>query len=213
MKKPKQKRSADSLEKVVEAAEKILRVRSANDMTISRIVEESGVSVGAIYARFTDKDGVFQELVSRFMRRTLDEFERIDADHWAQQPLAAFVDRVVATNADIYFAHRGVLRAWLLRRRLVDDPILASAMQRYNRQVGSLLVDLYMAHVAEIEHPKPREAVSVAIETMTALLREHVVFADRQTLDRQAVARVQDLLKRYLQPSVAAAAQMEERAS
>ena len=37
MRKPKQKRSAEALEKVIEAAEQILRTRSDKDFTIARI--------------------------------------------------------------------------------------------------------------------------------------------------------------------------------
>ena len=55
MRQPQQQRSAQTLEKVILAAEKILRERTASDLTIARIVKDSGVSVGGIYARFAGK--------------------------------------------------------------------------------------------------------------------------------------------------------------
>lgn len=198
MRTPQQKRSEESLERVIEASEQILRSRSAEDLTIARIVEESGVSVGSIYGRFSSKDDVFHELTSRFMRRTLSEFEAIDHEEWAEKPLTEFIDEVVAINADIYFAHRGVLRAILVRTRLAQDSALIKAGANYNRKVGSMLLDLFMAHAHEIEHSDPEEAANVSIEAMTALLREAIIFGNRTTLDLRAVRRLQDLLKRYL---------------
>ncbi len=203
MREPLQKRSAESLERVIEAAEQILRSRSAEEFTIARIVETSGVSVGAIYGRFSDKEGVFNELVSRFMRRTLSEFEQMDETAWARKPLDEFIDEVVAVNADIYFAHRGVLRAILMRTRLASDPTLTKAIGKYRSKVGQMLLNLFLEHEDEIDHPNPEEAANVSIEAMTAMLREAVIFADRKTLDTRAVQRVQSLLRRYLQPGIA----------
>ncbi len=200
MRQPKQKRSAETLEKVIVAAEKILRARTA--LTIARIVEDSGVSVGGIYARFADKEDVFQELVSRFMRHTLDEFERLDWERWQALSLADAIDELVVINANIYHTHRGVLRAVLMRTRLSRDPNIVAALESYSQKVGSDLLNLLLMYADQIEHPDPEEAINVAIEAMTAMLRENVILTDRETLDTRAVQRVQSLLKRFLQPSL-----------
>ena len=201
MRNPKQKRSAESLEKVIQAAEKILRSHSLDDLTVAKLVEDSGVSVGAIYARFADKEGIFQELVSRFMRHTLREFEKIDSGQWADMALPAAIDKIVSTNADIYFTHRGVLRALILRIKLTRDLDIQKALGAYSRKVGTDLLTLLQVHVDQIEHADPTEAINVSIETMTSMLRDYIILSETDTFDARGVERTQSLIKRYLQPS------------
>lgn len=201
MHQPKQKRSAESLEKVIAAAESILRSQSADDLTVARVVEVSGVSVGSIYARFSDKEGVFHELVSRFMRHTLGEFEKRQGDRWRELHLGDAIDEIVQANAEIYHTHRGVLRALIMRTKLSSDKRIQNALAEYNNKVCSELHNLLSVHINQIEHSNPQEAMSVFIEAITAMLRDSVILANCQRLDQRAVARVQDLMKRFLMPS------------
>lgn len=201
MRQPKQKRSVESLENVIATAEEVLRAGSADDLTIGRVVELSGVSVGSIYARFSDKEGIFRELVSRFMRHTTGEFEQREGERWRSLCLSDAIDEIVWANAEIYHAHRGVLRALIMRTKLSRDPDLQIAIAEYNRVVCSELRSLLLIHADQIEHPNPQEAISVLIEVLTTMLRDTVILSNGQNMNVRAVERVQDLLKRYLRPS------------
>ena len=154
------------------------------------------------YARFADKEGIFQELVSRFMRHTLRELEKIDPREWADMKLSAAIDKVVAINADIYFAHRGVLRALILRIKLTRDVDIQKAMSSYSRKVGLDVLALLQVHAHQIEHPDPTEAINVSIETMTSMLRDYLILSESDSFDPRGVGRTQSLIKRYLQPSL-----------
>lgn len=197
---PKQKRSAESSEAVIAAAEKILRTQSADDLTIGRVVELSGVSVGSIYARFSDKEGIFRELVFRFMRRTIGEFEKREGERWRSLHLGDAIDEIVLANAKIYHAHRGVLRALIMRTKLSRDPDIQTAIAEYNRMVCSELRSLLLVHEDQIENPDTQEAISIIIEALTAMLRDSVILSNSQKINVRAVGRLQDLLKRFLRP-------------
>lgn len=53
---PQQARSRESLQKVLAAAEHVLAERGVEEFTVGAVAERAGLSVGAIYRRFTGKD-------------------------------------------------------------------------------------------------------------------------------------------------------------
>lgn len=201
MRQPKQKRSTESAAKVIAAAEQILRNHSADELTIGMIVKVSGVSVGSIYARFSDKEGLFQELVLRFMGHTLGEMEQRGGESWKALSLSDAIDDIVVTGAEIYHAHRGVLRALTTRTKLSRDQNIQNSIAEYNRKVCADIRALLLVHADQIEHPDIEQSISIFIEAMTSILRDSVILSDHRSLDVRAVARVQDLLRRFLIPS------------
>ena len=198
MHKPKQKRSADTLERVIQSAENLLRQVHAEDLTIAQVVEDSGVSVGSIYARFNDKDGVFSELVSRFMRTTLTTFENHDRDRWQQYSLFEAINELVRESAAIYAEHRGVIRAMSLRARITRTPNLSAAIEAYNQQVATDVTELLLMHVESIRHPAPSAAIQTCIEVLATTLRDAIVFGPIDVDTDAQAKRVVDLLYRYL---------------
>jgi AcrR family transcriptional regulator len=63
---PKQARSLATLERFVEAALGLLETRAWDDIPVADIVRAAGASVGAFYARFTDKDALLDLLAERY---------------------------------------------------------------------------------------------------------------------------------------------------
>ncbi|WP_246019065.1 TetR/AcrR family transcriptional regulator [Saccharothrix australiensis] len=53
---PQQARSRESLHKVLAAAEHVLAHRGIEEFTVAAVAEQAGMSVGAIYRRFSGKD-------------------------------------------------------------------------------------------------------------------------------------------------------------
>lgn len=198
MRKPKQKRSADTLERVIESAERLLCETEAQDLTIAQVVQDSGVSVGAIYARFSDKDGVFSELGARFMRSTLTVFQTLDHARWQQLDLRDAVSEMVRINATIYREHRGILRAIMLRSRIVQSANITAAFEQYNGQVRNDIHELMRLHAPSIKHPRPQQAIDTSIDAMSSLLRDAIVLADIPAQGHDVEERVVDLICRFL---------------
>ncbi|NMH75637.1 TetR/AcrR family transcriptional regulator [Pseudonocardia xinjiangensis] len=53
---PQQARSRESLQKVLAAAEHVLASQGIEEFTVAAVAEQAGMSVGAIYGRFSGKD-------------------------------------------------------------------------------------------------------------------------------------------------------------
>src|SRR5262245_8495236 len=69
--KVKQSRSRESLQRLVNAATDVLTERGLEGATIPRIAARAGLSAGAVYRRFPDKDALLQTVV-------LTELEQMD---------------------------------------------------------------------------------------------------------------------------------------
>ena len=62
---PRQARSQQTLDRLLDAAEELLVTGGFDEITVPEIVERAKSSVGAFYARFKDKDGLLHALHQR----------------------------------------------------------------------------------------------------------------------------------------------------
>jgi AcrR family transcriptional regulator len=96
---PRQRRSRETRDRVLDAAEQLLVEDGSAGLTTTRIAERAGVAVGSVYAYFADRDGVAEALALRHWQRFADvvaaaaEAEERDA---AGRPLAFVVDALAA---------------------------------------------------------------------------------------------------------------------
>src|SRR2546430_7916872 len=66
---PQQTRSQETLDRILDAAERVLDEKSFTEATLAEIMERAGVTVGAFYRRFPDKDALLHLLDERFFPR------------------------------------------------------------------------------------------------------------------------------------------------
>lgn len=64
---PVQERSQKTEQNLLDALEKLLVKKSITDLTVAEIAAEAGVTTGAIYRRFKDKQHLLQSAFIRFL--------------------------------------------------------------------------------------------------------------------------------------------------
>ena len=67
---PQQARSRETMNRFVLAAERLLREKPFDDITIGEIVDGAERTVGSFYARFEDKWALLRTVIHRGSRRT-----------------------------------------------------------------------------------------------------------------------------------------------
>ncbi|SCX47589.1 TetR family transcriptional regulator [Variovorax sp. EL159] len=82
--KPKQARSADLLQAILQAAIQVLAKEGAHRFTTTRVAERAGVSVGSVYQYFPNKAAILFRLQSDEWRQTTELMRGILGD--AQRP-------------------------------------------------------------------------------------------------------------------------------
>jgi AcrR family transcriptional regulator len=77
---PKQQRSRQTVEAVLEAVQRVLKRHGAEAVTTNRIAEAAGVSIGSLYQYFPDKQAIFTALYDRHVDEVRHVIERTMAD-------------------------------------------------------------------------------------------------------------------------------------
>jgi len=73
---PKQERSRQTVEVVLEGVKRVLRRHGAEAITTNRVAEAAGVSIGSLYQYFPDKQAIFAALHERHVDSVRDVMER-----------------------------------------------------------------------------------------------------------------------------------------
>ena len=175
---PKQERSQETLGRIFAAARSVLETKSFDEATLSEIVERAGVTVGAFYARFADKEALLLALEAGLyeaIRADVDVLNHsLDVEDLS---LGDFIREMLGLFARRYREDRGVVRAVVLRSR--SDPEMRARRLAFNREVvGKGMMRMLEAKEREIDHPDPALALNVCLLFSATALRESVLFRD-----------------------------------
>jgi AcrR family transcriptional regulator len=176
---PQQTRSQETLDRILDAAERVLEEKSFTEATLAEIMERAGVTVGAFYRRFPDKDALLHLLDERFFREMHERAdELLNPAHWQGASVAEILSEFARTAVAVYMARRGVARSVFLRAR-VDPVIQATGREvnaRYIERLRALLLD--PSRRAEVTHPDPERAIALGFMMFFGALRETTVFGE-----------------------------------
>jgi len=182
-KSPRQKRSRESLERLLEAAEEQIRLHGVEGLTVSGVVNSIGLSVGAFYARFPDKTALLHAVQDRFHSRLEPRIrEQMIAEVGPCPTLAEAVDAAVEVLIRNVVGERERELSRGFMSLSVADPVLRARGELVNRRRRETFSEILLAHSEEIGHPDPGLAISVAYGMYAAVIRGRLVFGPEHEL-------------------------------
>ncbi|MFM8411598.1 MAG: TetR/AcrR family transcriptional regulator [Alphaproteobacteria bacterium] len=110
---PRQSRSRDTVETILEAAARVLERSSLEGFNTNRVAEVAGVSVGSVYQYFPNKDALMAALIERAQDGLAGAIERV-VERCERESLEVALDAV----AEVVVAHQ------------YERPLLAAAIDR-----------------------------------------------------------------------------------
>lgn len=111
-KRPVQARSRAMVERILEAATRVLGTHGYAQLSTNRVAEEAEVSVGSLYRYFADKDEILTELRQRVTDEIMSDLTDAITEAVGRPP-ADGVRTVVATLVEGLKRHEAVLRAFV----------------------------------------------------------------------------------------------------
>src|SRR5438552_11502465 len=115
---PQQARSRESLRKLLKAAAEVLGQHGVDGTTIPRIAHHAGLTPGAVYRRFHDKDALLETAILGILERQEERLRTAMRPEMAAQiPLAVFAEQVIGGMVLSYRMNAPLLRAM---RRFVE---------------------------------------------------------------------------------------------
>jgi AcrR family transcriptional regulator len=126
-----QERSRETRDRLLAAAEQTFAANGYEGARITDIAQAAGVSAGAVYFRFKDKEALFNGIVDRLAEdgqsRVAQFGQGIAPGDWK-----AIVRRLVHGTWELFSNHRGLLRVIMERGAMAPQaflPIIAVRMQ------------------------------------------------------------------------------------
>jgi AcrR family transcriptional regulator len=181
---PKQARSRDSLQRVLQAGAELFEELGHELLTIQHVSRRAEVSVGAIYARFGNKENLVREVHRHAMREVGAMNALLEAGDWCGglEP-AALVHEVVRRESEIFRAHRRLLRA-SMHLGAVDD-VVSSRGSAGSREGARAFRALLVAQLGDrITHPDPELAADVCFRMVYSTLARQVMYGPTFESDR-----------------------------
>ena len=180
-KSPRQKRSRESLERLLESAETQIRQNGIESLTISGVVGNIGLSVGAFYARFPDKTALLHAVQDRFHNRLEPIIrEQMMAEAGSATSLAEAVERSIDVLIRNVVGERELSRGFMSLS--VSDAILRARGEYVNRLRRETFSEIVLKHKAEIGHEDLELAVDIAYGIYAAVVRGRLVFGAEHEL-------------------------------
>ena len=173
---PQQERSRESLRRLLKAAAEVLGQHGVEGTTIPRIAHHAGLTPGAVYRRFHDKDALLETVILRILERQ-DERVRsgITPAAAARIPMTVLAEQFVGGMVTTYRLNAPLLRAMrIFVQGRANTPFWRKAI-KLEVHAFERAVDLFVAHRKDIRHPDPRTAVSLAMLMVISTLFEIVV--------------------------------------
>src|ERR1035441_6637368 len=113
---PQQARSRESTRKLLKAAAEVLGQHGIEGTTIPRIAQHAGLTPGAVYRRFPDKDALLETVIIGILERQDERLRMMLTPAMARQiPLAVFAEQLINNMLVSYRATAGLMRAQIGR--------------------------------------------------------------------------------------------------
>jgi AcrR family transcriptional regulator len=210
---PQQARSKESMRKLLKAAAEVLGQRGLEGTTIPRIAEHAGLTPGAVYRRFPDKEALLETVIIRILERQDERLRLTLTPEMARQiPLPVFAEQLINNMLISYRANAGLLRALRRFAQGHDQSAFYKKIAKQEIRSFEYLAGLFLMHRAEIKHPNPKMAVSVGLIMLTSTLVE-LILVDNNLKHWQTVIPKDDpSLKRELLRSFLSYLGVEQKA-
>ncbi|MGD2033147.1 MAG: TetR/AcrR family transcriptional regulator [Gammaproteobacteria bacterium] len=205
---PRQERSQQTQEKLLDALEFLLRERYFEHITIQDIAAQAGVAVGTVYRRFRNKEALLPVLYARLDTKMADwaatVWQGFSPSSRADGGLREAIRTLVAAHLRFYESNTAILRTIYLQTRLDKGLVDAGVADRRRRLYETLLEPLWACFErAGQSLPSPARA-RCFILLLLSPLTERCLFPDNTPASALAtpedvfVEEITEALFRYL---------------
>ena len=172
---PKQARSRDSLQRVLESGAQLFEELGFERLTIQQVSQRAGVSVGAIYARFGNKQNLVREIHLHAMREIGAMVGVFEPGEWTQLEPDDLVREVVRRESEVFRVYRGLLRA-SMHLGAVDEVVAARGSEG-SRAAARAFKSVLIAELGDrIAHDDSELATDVCFRMVYSTLARQVMY-------------------------------------
>jgi AcrR family transcriptional regulator len=156
---PRQARSRESLERVMQAGLDLLADEGWEGFTMAAACRRAGVSMAMMYRRFANRDAFLLALQDRWIAQLEDAQREFLGQHvdWKALDFKAALRLAIDGIVDSIAAEERLLRTWATHEALNDDGL--ARLARLARRNATWFVTGLMHHRSAITHRDPQQAL------------------------------------------------------
>ncbi len=186
--KPLQKRSKQSLERLLNASAQQIATGNFDSVSIAEITRQANCSVGTFYGRFQNKAALFHVVQQRVFEKALayvdsriaDFISDVSPSPSSQPALPSEGDAAgfaIDLAVDRYSEYRGIFRAIFLHTRTQQDPALMERVQQFNAACMRASIRILSA-TGNDQSPEMIKNWQNGFEIIVVYLRESILFGN-----------------------------------
>jgi AcrR family transcriptional regulator len=194
---PKQKRSQQRVERILEAAAEVFASVGYDAATTHAIASRAGTAIGSLYQFFPDKLAIFHALEERHMEQVRAIHAQLMTPQMAQLPLEQMVQQIVETFA-VYFEHPGPKVVYI--QYFVAPEMFKYFKESFNQGLIQEFASQLRLRNSSLSVEKSELLAEVCLQCYNSLLL--VALRSNRTHRKQLYEEMRELLVAYLRPYV-----------
>jgi AcrR family transcriptional regulator len=157
---PLQRRSQESLERVLSAGFEVLKEQGFDGFTLHEVSRRAGVSIGSIYSRVPSREALIMAIYERVMEWS-DERAAIerDASRYDLAPRER-IELLVQDMATAMLGHADTLRVFM-RQAPLNQEVWNRGSEK-SKATAAIFSEAVLERREDIRHPNPEAAVDMA---------------------------------------------------
>ena len=171
---PKQKRSKEKLERIIQAAFVVTSRVGFESVTLADIAKEADVGVSTVYTRFKSKDALLEELHILITEKTLgtiDSYFAIYRDY--DVPLRDILREIIEDSLKMTRDLSGFYKATY--QQSISNDAFAQRERAIRLKLLKTLKKIFLLRIEEIGHPKPSSAVDFFVTMYMGVITDRVM--------------------------------------
>jgi AcrR family transcriptional regulator len=171
--KPKQTRSRQSFDRVLDAATNILDEKGFSGLTLTQVSKQSRVSIGSIYCRVDSKEDLVRAVQARALEEMDHEFAMlVNRVRRKSLPLRTLVPTIIRELALYLRRHAPLLRAFM--QQATHDPVVEAVGKKSFQQNALDFKLILLDRHAEFRHPDPEHAAAMCFTVVYGSLARYL---------------------------------------
>jgi AcrR family transcriptional regulator len=170
---PKQRRSRESLERVLKAARELLEEGGYEALSMEELAQRADVNVSSIYARLGSKQGVLYAVHAELLAELADEDRAFGTDIGSDATPEDVIAGTIAELAALFRRHERLLRVFMIQGD-VDEEILRRAAPA-NAATADAFERRLLTRRHAITHPDPELAADICFRIVYDTLARRLV--------------------------------------
>jgi AcrR family transcriptional regulator len=173
---PLQRRSQESLERVLTAGFEVLKEDGFEGFTLQAVSKRAGVSIGSIYARVPSREALIMAIYERVMAWT-EEDQISPRSARESLPPRERVEMLVRELAGQMLTHGADLRVFM--RQAAVNPEIWERGSEKSQATADVFRHALLEHPEDIGHPDPELAIDVAFRMMYCTIARRITHGPR----------------------------------